>query len=62
MEPIGCPETSVWKYHSTLCKIPKERRSNVHRSGNTQCLIGSNKDVKFKKQIFISWHLWRYRK
>ena len=22
--PIGCPEMSVWNYHSTLCKISKE--------------------------------------
>jgi hypothetical protein len=27
VRPIGCPETSVRNYHSTLCKIPKERRS-----------------------------------
>jgi hypothetical protein len=32
--PIGCRETSVWKYQSTLCKIAKERRSHVHRSGS----------------------------
>jgi hypothetical protein len=25
--PIGCPETSVQKYHPTLRKIPEERRS-----------------------------------
>jgi hypothetical protein len=23
MELIGCPETSVWNYHFTLRKIPK---------------------------------------
>jgi hypothetical protein len=26
MGSIGCPETSVRNYHSTLCKIPKDRR------------------------------------
>jgi len=27
METIGCTETSETNYPSTLCKIPKERRS-----------------------------------
>jgi hypothetical protein len=27
MGPIGCPETSVKNYHSTLRYIPEERRS-----------------------------------
>ena len=26
-----CPETSARNYQSTLCKIPKERRSQLHR-------------------------------
>jgi len=25
----GCPETSARNYHLTLCKIPKERRSQA---------------------------------
>jgi hypothetical protein len=29
MGPIGCPETSVEKYHSALCNIPEERRSQL---------------------------------
>jgi hypothetical protein len=29
MGPIGCPETSVWNYHYTLCHIPEERRALV---------------------------------
>ena len=29
--PISCPETSAEKYHSTLRKIPEERRSHLHR-------------------------------
>ena len=28
MGPIGCPETSVKYYHSTLRNIPEERRSH----------------------------------
>jgi hypothetical protein len=31
MGPIGCPETSVQNYHSTLSNIPEERRSHEHR-------------------------------
>jgi predicted nucleic-acid-binding Zn-ribbon protein len=29
MEPMDCPETSVGNYHSTLCKISKERKSQI---------------------------------
>jgi hypothetical protein len=31
MGPIGCPETSVANYNSTIRKIPKERRSHFNR-------------------------------
>jgi hypothetical protein len=34
MGPIGCPETSVRNYHSTLSNIPEERRSHLHRCGS----------------------------
>jgi len=34
MGPIGCPATSVPNCHSTLRKIPKERRSHFHRDGH----------------------------
>jgi hypothetical protein len=39
MGPIGCPETSVRNYHSTLCKIPKESRSHLHCKGSLQSRI-----------------------
>jgi hypothetical protein len=29
MRPIGCPDTSVQNYHSTLRNIPNEHRSHV---------------------------------
>jgi len=32
--PIGCPETSVNGYQSTLPKISEERRSHLHRAGS----------------------------
>jgi hypothetical protein len=34
MGPIGCPETSVKDYHSTLRNIPEERRYRQHRGGS----------------------------
>ena len=30
---MGCPKMLVWKYHSVLCKTPKELRSHLHCSG-----------------------------
>jgi len=30
---IGCPETSVRHYHSTLRNIPEERASHLHGGG-----------------------------
>ena len=46
MGPIGCPETSVRNYHSTLRKITKELRSHVHRGGSLKSRIA-------KKYSFI---------
>jgi hypothetical protein len=40
MGPIGCPETSVQNYHSTLCNIPEERRSHLNRGGSMVHLNG----------------------
>jgi hypothetical protein len=34
MGPIGCPETSVHNYHSTLRNIRDERRCQLHRGGS----------------------------
>jgi hypothetical protein len=34
MGPIGCSETLVHNHHSTLCNIPEERRSHLHRGGS----------------------------
>jgi hypothetical protein len=38
MTPIGCPETSVYNYHSKLRNIPEEWRSHVHRGGSLRSL------------------------
>jgi hypothetical protein len=34
MRPIGCPETSVMKYHYSLCNNPEERSSHLLRGGS----------------------------
>jgi hypothetical protein len=34
MGPIGCPETSVRNYHSTLHNNPEELKSHLHRGGS----------------------------
>ena len=34
MEPIGCPETTVTNYISTLLNIPEERRFHLHGGGS----------------------------
>jgi hypothetical protein len=34
MGPIGCLETSVQNYHSTLRNTPEERRSHLNRGGS----------------------------
>ena len=36
MRPIGCLETSVRNYHSTLRKVPEEHRSHLHRDGSLE--------------------------
>ena len=42
MGPMGCPETSVRKYHYTLRINPQVRRSHLHRFGSLK-----SRDVKF---------------
>jgi hypothetical protein len=34
VRPVGCPETSVQNYKSTLRSIPEECRSDLHHSGS----------------------------
>jgi len=36
MGPIGCPETAVTNYHSTLRDIPQERTSHLHSGGKPE--------------------------
>ena len=56
MGTMGCPETSVESYHSTLRKIPKARRSHLHRGGSLKSLdslIQSPIDV-LKETLIVS--------
>jgi hypothetical protein len=39
MGMIGCPETSVQNYHSTLRNIPEERKSYLHLGGSPKSRI-----------------------
>jgi len=39
MGPIGCPETSVRNYLSTLCNIPEERRTHTFNFSMVAILI-----------------------
>jgi hypothetical protein len=48
MGPIGCPETSVRNYHSTLCKIPEERRCK-----SVLLCISSNEIGLFEERFSI---------
>jgi hypothetical protein len=40
LDPLGCPETSVRNYHSTLYNIPEKRRSHKNRGGSLKPCIG----------------------
>ena len=44
MGPIGCTETLARNYHSTLRKIPEERRSNrnLFRGSNNLTILSCN--------------------
>lgn len=43
IEAIFCPETSETNYCSTLCKIPKDRKSYSHTGGSLVLLTGVTK-------------------
>jgi hypothetical protein len=48
MGPIGCPETSVQNYHSTLRDIPEDSRPHPHRGEK----LKSRKIYKNLKKYF----------
>jgi hypothetical protein len=63
MGPLGCPETAVRKYRSTLCKMPKERISHLHRDGILKsCTVSApslNTVNKTPKLTAIHWNKGR---
>ena len=54
MGAIGCPETSVNNYHTTLCNISKERRSHQHRGGSLKSQIQNLFSVPQQDKLCIS--------
>jgi hypothetical protein len=71
MRPIGGPETSARNYHSAFRRIPKERRSHLHRSGSPNsrqlfsfvvltCLAFSLVYVRHSKErstYYVNWSI-----
>ena len=57
MRPVGCLETSVTNYKSTLCNIPEERKSHLHRGGS---LKSSLVKLFYKYNIFSRG--WQYKR
>jgi len=54
MGPIGCPETSVRNYQSTLRNNPEERRSNLHRGESVKSFIATNENSSHEV-IKVKW-------
>jgi len=48
MGSIGCPETSVRNYYSTLRNIPEQRKSHLHRGGS----LKSHIILRSSRQLF----------
>jgi len=58
MGPIGCPETSVRKYHYTLHNVPEEHRSHILRGGS----LKSYKERLSKYEILSTFEQsWDYK-
>jgi len=54
MRVRGCPKTTVWNHHSTLHKIPEQRRPHLHYSKSLKlrrCEI--NKNMNWYKKCAI---------
>jgi hypothetical protein len=56
MGPIGCPETSVQNYQSTLRNIPQERRYQVDEYADQGCFIYCLQKLKeMREKGLITW-------
>ena len=56
MEPIGCPETSLIDYQSTLRNISEERWSHLHGGGNLRwSLSGKFQDTGIGYILVLPW-------
>jgi hypothetical protein len=52
MGPIGCLETSVTNYQSTLRNIPEEQKSHLH--------LGRSLILSIQENLCIFWHLYKF--
>jgi hypothetical protein len=62
LEPPGCPDTSLRNYHSTLRKIPKERRCHIFRGGslksrNSSYLCNTHEILQKTKTVYSDWNM-----
>jgi hypothetical protein len=53
MGSIGCPETSVQNYHSTLRNIPEEGRYHLYRGGSLKFRTHLNCFPERKKKVSV---------
>jgi len=64
MGPIRCFETSVRNYHSTLRKIPKERKSHLHRRWSLKsrivyaCVVSFSRLLRARYMLCPNHPLW----
>jgi hypothetical protein len=54
--PIGCPETSVKDYHSTLHNIPEEGRSYAWKFLMCRCKVALTHSMKVYGGVEIKTH------
>jgi len=55
MGPTGFPETSVTSYHSTLLKIPEERRYHLYRGGSLKLRKAKCCPVLNKRSVWVTY-------
>jgi hypothetical protein len=60
MESIGCPETSVTNYQSTLRNIPEDGRPHLQRDRSMKQRIILYMH-SYCKDLYMSCHCWKVR-
>ena len=54
MRPLGCPESSVQNYRSTLRNVPEDRRCHLHSGGSLKWRFKIHFVLLFLNGFFIS--------